>query len=86
MYYFIVNPNSRSGKGAEIWKQIQEVLNSQGVSYNSYFTGYRGHAVSLAAQITSKAVSPVTLVAVGGDGTIQEVLTGIQDLSSVYFG
>ena len=29
---------------------------------------------------------PVTLVTVGGDGTIYEVLTGIIDLSSVVFG
>lgn len=86
MYHFIVNPNSRSGKGAGIWKQIQAVLDQKNISYKSYFTAYRGHAVSLVSQITREADSPVNLIAVGGDGTIQEVLTGIQDLSRVHFG
>lgn len=86
MYYFIINPNSRSGKGAEIWKQLQNILDRKKVSYKAYFTSYRGHAVSISEKITSQAGSPVNLIAVGGDGTIQEVLTGIKDLSSVRFG
>ena len=86
MYYFIVNPNSRSGKGAQIWKEIRQVLRQRKVSYKSYFTAYRGHAISLASKITEESSEPLTLVAVGGDGTIQEVLTGIRDLSSVTFG
>lgn len=30
--------------------------------------------------------NPVTLIAVGGDGTIQEVLSGVHDLSCITFG
>lgn len=26
MYYFIVNPASRSGKGMEVWKQAEKIL------------------------------------------------------------
>lgn len=88
MHYFIVNPNSRSGKGARIWAELESLLKVQKVSYRAFFTEYRGHAIELADKITSEntAGSPVRLVAVGGDGTIQEVLTGIRDLSSVTFG
>ena len=88
MYYFIVNPNSRSGKGALIWKELRRTLRQKHVSYKAVFTEYRGHAVKLAASVTAKASPehPVYLIAVGGDGTIQEVLSGVKDLSCIYFG
>lgn len=88
MYYFIVNPNSRSGKGALIWKELRRTLRQKHISYKAVFTGYRGHAVKLAASVTAKASPehPVYLIAVGGDGTIQEVLSGVKDLSCIYFG
>ena len=88
MYYFIVNPNSRSGKGALIWKDLEGILNERNVEYKTFFTEYRGHAVLLSESITSDAApeNPVTLIAVGGDGTIQEVLSGVHDLSCITFG
>ena len=88
MYYFIVNPNSRSGKGALIWKDLKGILNERNVKYKTFFTEYRGHAVLLSESITSDAApeNPITLIAVGGDGTIQEVLSGIHDLSYITFG
>mgnify|MGYP002534034755 CR=1 FL=1 len=38
MYYFIVNPNSRSGKGALIWKGLEGILNERNVEYKTFFT------------------------------------------------
>lgn len=75
MYYFIINPNSRSGAGARIWSELQSVLDKKHVQYKAYFTEYPGHAVKLAASICSSDAAPLSicLVAVGGDGTIQEV-------------
>ena len=51
-------------------------------------TEHVGHATTLSRQIGSLGTpdAPVTLVTVGGDGTIYEVLTGISDLRSVIFG
>ena len=88
MYYFIINPNSRSGKGGLIWKDLEPVLQERHIEYKTFFTEYKGHAALLSASITSD-IPPgdsLKLVAVGGDGTIQEVLTGISDLSRVIFG
>lgn len=87
MYYFIVNPNSRSGQGAVIWKEIQKILLEKNIKYQVFYTRYRGNATELAEKITSRhEFDRISLIAVGGDGTIQEVLSGIRDLSRVYFG
>ena len=44
MYYFIVNPNSRSGKGLEIWNKLKDRLEKDGISYKAYLTEHTGHA------------------------------------------
>lgn len=88
MYYFIVNPDSRSGRGRAIWEQLKSVLLLRGIDFKSSLTQYAGHACTLAAQasLLGTAEHPVCIVAVGGDGTIYEVLTGIQDFDHVIFG
>lgn len=88
MYYFIVNPNSRSGAGKNIWNQIRSELELRRVPYEYRLTQYVGHAIKFAAEISSKGTkeSPVYLIALGGDGTVYEVLTGIRDFDNVIFG
>lgn len=88
MYYFIVNPNSRSGAGQKIWNQILRRLNQEKIPHKAWLTEYVGHASKLASEISSLGTSqqPVSLIALGGDGTISEVLTGIQDFDHVIFG
>lgn len=85
MYHFIVNPNSRSGLGQSIWKQIEPTLKQKNINYEAHFTKYQGHATKIAAQITASK-EPVTLVVLGGDGTINEVVGGICSLSLVTLG
>lgn len=86
MYHFIVNPNSRSGKGLSVWTLIQKELELRAVQYQAYMTKYVGHATSLSRQISSRAETDICLIAVGGDGTVQEVLTGITNIENVIFG
>ena len=88
MYYFIINPNSRSGKAALIWKNLEKVLQERNIEYKTFFTEYKDHAALLAASITARLSenTSLKLIAVGGDGTIQEVLSGIRDLSRITFG
>lgn len=84
-YIFIVNPQSRSGKGKQIWNQIEPELIKARVDFDVYFTKYQKHAEKLAAEITSDGKEH-TLVVLGGDGTINEVVNGIRDLSAVILG
>jgi len=82
MYYFIVNPSSRSGNGISVWNSVEQILKEEKAEYQAFFTNHRYHATELARELTSRE-EKITLVALGGDGTVNEVLNGIQDFSKV---
>ena len=88
MYYFIVNPNSRSGRGRLIWNDIHQQLKLRGIDFQYCLTRYSGHATEIASKASAlgTASNPVYMIALGGDGTIHEVLTGITDFDRVVFG
>ncbi len=80
MYYFIVNPHSRSGKGLDIWNRLKSSLDEKKIPYEAYLTEHTGHASELAAELTSPKhpdKEPKTIVALGGDGTLNEVVNGL---------
>lgn len=85
MYYFIINPNSSSGKGLLIWKSIEPVLKERNVDYHPFFTKDRESTAHLVKRLcTEKA--PATIVAVGGDGTVNDVLNGLANFENITFG
>lgn len=86
MYYFIVNPNSRSGRGLVMWNQLKTILNEKQISYSVYLTEHVGHATAIASEITSASFPDQeerTIVALGGDGTLNEVVNGIRLSSKI---
>ena len=86
-YYFIVNGNAGAGKKKNIWKYvIKPELIRRGVHYHAYECSYPGHATKIAGQILAEHTGTLTLVIVGGDGTFNEVLNGIDDFTRVTFG
>ncbi|MBQ3545021.1 MAG: YegS/Rv2252/BmrU family lipid kinase [Lachnospiraceae bacterium] len=79
MYYFIVNTKSRSGKSLLVWKNVRKVLKEANVEFKAYETQYEGHALKLAKDICKKKDEDKSLIIVGGDGTVNEVINGIND-------
>jgi YegS/Rv2252/BmrU family lipid kinase len=67
----IVNPTARHGETAPLVPAIERLL--QNVGHDVVLTERAGHA----AEIAASAQGYDTLVAVGGDGTVHEVLNGI---------
>ena len=84
MYHFIVNPNSRSGKGRLLWNKIYNELESKNVDYKIYFTEIENNGTKIAHEIT-KDSHECNIIAIGGDGTVNEVINGIKDFSKVTF-
>lgn len=71
----IVNPAAGSGRGNRHWPQFKEQLKSLGLHYEYDLTEAPGHARELAKSAAQNGYESV--VAVGGDGTINEVVNGI---------
>lgn len=84
MYAFIVNPISGNGRGKRIWPRIEAELKRRGIVYSVNFTERKGHAMTLASKLVSHP-GLQAIVAVGGDGTVHEVVNGLID-KNVPFG
>lgn len=82
-YHIIVNPASRSGKGKRIWKeQVEPALIRENISYNCYFSEKAGDVTKLTRGILAGEPNrPVNLILLGGDGTVNEAIQGIPDVS-----
>lgn len=85
MYYFIVNPVSRSGKGLKIWEYAEEILKERKIEYESFILDHQGEAREL-AHFLSLNKTPCTIVVVGGDGTINEFISGLATYEGITFG
>lgn len=87
-FHFILNPVSRSGKGRKLWDTVIEpYLQAARVRYEAHFSREAGDITRLAREITSAQSTELChIVVLGGDGTIDEALQGISDLSRVALG
>ncbi len=90
MYYCIVNPSARSGKGKEIWNKLEYKFLEKGLEYEVHLTKGPGHATRIAKKLTeqdrNESKYPIKLVVMGGDGTLNEVMNGIQDFDRTLVG
>ena len=71
----VINPHAGNDRGLRHWDKIERLLMEEGVEAAPVFTGYRMHA----AEICKKAVEEGwrRILAVGGDGTLNEVVNGL---------
>jgi len=74
-YHLIYNPTAHSGRSVPDFEKILEILGENGIEFDQTLTEKKDHAIDIARGITTDQ-SP-NVVAVGGDGTIGEVITGL---------
>ncbi|WHX99653.1 diacylglycerol kinase family protein [Neobacillus sp. DY30] len=84
--YFIINPKARNGYCLDVWKKVETKLLTDKIPYLAFFTEYQGHAMKIAAQIAAKNNEQKVIIAVGGDGTISEVVNGIAGYTNITLG
>ena len=72
---FVLNPKSGTGRKKLIPHIIADNIDTSRFSYEISYTKYQGHATELAAEAAKNGVDIV--VAVGGDGTVNEVGCGL---------
>ncbi len=71
----IVNPKAGGGRGREDWPAISSLMSGSGLRFTFRFTEHKYHATELAVQAANEGWR--NIVAVGGDGTVHEVVNGI---------
>jgi len=71
----IVNPKAGRGRGLTDWPVISNQMNRAGIVFTCVFTEHKYHAVELTVKALRDGYR--RLVAVGGDGTVHEVVNGI---------
>lgn len=74
-YYFIVNPRAGSGKTMYKWVPAERELTKRGIPFETALTDHKRHAMELAREAAELGYRKI--FAVGGDGSIHEVLNGI---------
>jgi diacylglycerol kinase (ATP) len=73
--FVIVNSHAGQGKGMKDWPVISVLLEEAGISIESEFTKGKLHAKELARLAIESGYRK--LIAVGGDGTLNEIVNGI---------
>ena len=73
--FVIVNPVSGNGRTGQRWAGIGERLRIEGAQLEVEFTHEPGHATQLAREAVAAGYR--TIVSVGGDGTLNEVVNGL---------
>jgi diacylglycerol kinase (ATP) len=71
---FIINPTSSFGKTLRRWNHVRPLIHAHGIDFSEHVTSHAGEATEVAAEAIGAGVCQV--VAVGGDGTLNEVING----------
>jgi YegS/Rv2252/BmrU family lipid kinase len=77
--FVVVNPRSANGRTGRDWKSIERALAAVYPAMSVGFTSKRGEATSLVRYALREGHQEI--VAVGGDGTINEAVNGLFDAS-----
>ncbi|MBR2764830.1 MAG: diacylglycerol kinase family lipid kinase [Blautia sp.] len=86
--YVLINPASRSGLGLKLWEtQLAAVFEEGGFVCRLLLSKEKHGLTALARDLTSAhRLEKINLIVLGGDGTLGEVLEGIEDFSRVCLG
>ncbi len=76
---FVINPTAARGRALREWEQARRQLRQRGIQFSEYMTSRSGEASKATRQALQ--AGEACIVAVGGDGTLNEVASGYFDES-----
>ena len=84
MYHIIVNPKGGKGKSLKALKKVSQILSDNNVQFEVHYTERAGHATEIARELSHEADCKILVM--GGDGSFNEVLCGIENFENVTLG
>lgn len=87
-YYFVCNPASRSGRGIEVWNNVETYLKENDISYEISFSKAPGHVAKIVEELLNVHADEgcLNVIILGGDGTLDEAIQGITDFDRINIG
>lgn len=86
MLHFVYNPSAGNGKAERARAAIQPLLDGLSIEYTFHETHGMHEAISIARRLSMKNHGALDIVAMGGDGTVNEVLNGLVDPARARLG
>ncbi len=83
--HFILNPNARNSGSMAVWNQLRLELEQLEIPFTLWTTEYPGHATQLTRLILEQDDTSC-IIAVGGDGTLFEVINGFVGFPEALLG
>ena len=77
IWLVVVNVFAASRKAGSVWKKAAVMLENAGIPYKAMFTGGKDNAIAISRK--SAASGYRKFIAIGGDGTVHDVLNGIAE-------
>ena len=74
-WFVIVNPVAGNGRGLDEFPRISKLLREQQIHCEAVFSEHKFHAVELTVEAVRRGYRRI--IAVGGDGTLHEVVNGL---------
>lgn len=75
MYYILCNPTAGGGRALESLKRLEAHMKEKGLDYEVGLSQYHKHAIELVKDAVARGYR--SIFALGGDGTVYEVVTGL---------
>ena len=79
-YFVIVNPVAGHGRCNTLFPEIRKELTRRGIDFDFHYTNEPLEAPDVAKMVIEEGFTDI--VAMGGDGTVNEVVNGMMDVSS----
>ncbi|MCB0462005.1 MAG: diacylglycerol kinase family lipid kinase [Flavobacteriaceae bacterium] len=80
-WFVIVNPTSGNGSSKRKWPKIKAELESNAFDFDFAFTEYANHSKELIQNAIKQGF--IKIICVGGDGTLHNIINGVQSQKHV---